>query len=1521
MNAMSSLFRTVPAILLLTFLLFPTGTAWAATVTNPYESNNTAQTGDLRFAVDAGGTVNFLVPGVTFNSSTIAVSITQSDTTIMGSFPNVLPVNIGILSADLLGYAASHKDATASAIAGYIQPRVNAFALALPALTYITSNGDRKVPSTGSTDSQTVINNNKWLIIESSGLSLQGLHFRNVKADYTYATTNPNGGGVVNGLIGNLNSTSGPIRIDRIDGNAFSDIEIAVHGEEANEYLAGGGVIGLRSTSDSASMDYIMGNVFRGITITTDNASGTIGQSAYIEGGGIIGVDGVSSPSAKTGSASIGVLANNLFTDITVQSKDILLGGGLVGLNNNSKSPITDAYDSNSVKLGGVARNIFGNGRLDTSSADIQVLVDYSLRGGGVIGLNGLSTAAVELTSLTENIFAGILVDVGTWMRGGGIVGLQTNESGELGDPDDLKALLNIADGNLFLNLRVEVGDGTTGYLGQNNGLEGGGIIGVRSNKGLGVLNSLTNNIFKHLEVSVTSSTTSHGTLDGGGIVGVSSKGEASIPSVGNNYFDDLTVNVAADLTGGGILGASSETLSILTSVTGNTLRGLNVTVGGELHGGGMIGVNTATDTGGATHTYIATLNDNNFIALDTKVTGEVHGGGIVGGYTANGSASGGIGGGVISDNYFNDLDIEAGSIHGGGIVGFDAAGEATADIDSFQNNRFYATRVATGAGGIISGGGIVGAHAYDGVAGSLNISGNIFGDGIVVEADSIQGGGIVGFDGTGTQAVDKGGSAYIGLFQNNRFYHPTVTTAGAIIGGGVLGVHSKYVAAYISRIHNNIFWRAVIEAGTYIDGGGIVGATGTTDGGGIFGIGSIEDSLFIENRVTANTGNILGGLVYSYGLNDGMTISNSEFFDNTFTVSGSNRVYGTVTVDTGPDGSDNTLTLTATSGRVTVFRNNRIIEGSQERTNSLYFGGIPDPASPAIPDDPESNAALIVDPQAGGAVFLYDPIEVNQTDSTSQNHTFAMNVQGAGEFFWGGDNVFTMNDVQHIDANAVTLHSGSTTTILPAMTLTAVEHNFLLEDGGRLNVMGWGYTWNNVLQGNRMDLNDATLSGHLHFNLMNNTNPSAVSTSLNDKDSVLLKINTPSLDQDTGVDMNGATVSLSNFAAGPALHPGDEFYLMDTGEAGNLAGAAPGRRATARQGLTREYDFLVDDKTKLAEGSGAAQHANRWLVARLEGGARPAGETRILSEGRAAGLAFLIQGASWLPDHSYRQADLALQAENAWTPFGGIDGAYLRTNTDADIDISATNMLAGLAIKRTGDDASILFGGFFDAGWGNYNIGGEFGSSNTHLDGDGYLRYYGGGLLARLRWHNGFRLEGSFRAGALENKFRSKDFTDVDGKYADYEITVPYVAAHAGLGYEWKIAERHTLDLLGRYYWTRQGGATTTLDTGEDITFDPDNSHRVRAGARYTYDRYDDKHLSFYVGAAYEYEFDHKIHAHVDAGEVDVPSLTGPTGIGEIGMIIRPYKDSNFAVELGVQGYTGKRKGASGGIRLGLEF
>jgi hypothetical protein len=531
----------------------------------------------------------------------------------------------------------------------------------------------------------------------------------------------------------------------------------------------------------------------------------------------------------------------------------------------------------------------------------------------------------------------------------------------------------------------------------------------------------------------------------------------------------------------------------------------------------------------------------------------------------------------------------------------------------------------------------------------------------------------------------------------------------------------------------------------------------------------------------------------------------------------------------------------------------------------------------------------------SGGAVALYDPIAVDQVvSSPTDSRTFGMTVRGGGNFLWGGANtVYTgvYNAGIHDIDNQVNLLAGSSTTLLSAMTLTAPNHAFNLNSGARMNVMG-----KNVLD---LSAGSANLLGHLHFNLDG--------TTVNELNTVLLTVSTPS---GVAANIEGAEVSLSSFAAGPMLQPGDQFYLIQTDGANQLAGDPANNRAYARQGLTRGYNFIIDKQS----GAGTEQQ----LVARLENSVSPP-ETRIISEGRAAALGFLVQNGSWLADHSYQQADLAIKQDDTWTAFAGIDGAWFRNDTGGpQADIWGTTMLAGLALKNTGDNSSFLLGGFVHAGYAKYDINGDFGYSRD-MNADGDLRFVGVGLMARQRWHNGFRLEASLRGGSLENRFYSQDLRDTDGTAAQYEISTPYFGAHAGVGYEWKIDDASTLDFLARYYWTRQNGTSTDLPTGEEISFYDDNSHRVRAGSRYTYTV--DEDTAWYVGAALEYEFDSRSRAWAGGHDVDVPEMGGFGGVGEIGLIVRPRDYERFSAEIGLQGYVGNIQGISGGIRIGWEF
>jgi outer membrane autotransporter protein len=339
--------------------------------------------------------------------------------------------------------------------------------------------------------------------------------------------------------------------------------------------------------------------------------------------------------------------------------------------------------------------------------------------------------------------------------------------------------------------------------------------------------------------------------------------------------------------------------------------------------------------------------------------------------------------------------------------------------------------------------------------------------------------------------------------------------------------------------------------------------------------------------------------------------------------------------------------------------------------------------------------------------------------------------------------------------------------------------------------------------------------------------------------------------------------------------------------------------------------------------------------------------ETTAITNGRLAGLAFTGARGTWLADHSYESANIVLSKdlrEDDWrrveAPFAGIDGAWLRVENDhSHIEMDSVNVIAGYAVKtrREGNDgkpdSSFLWGGFIDIGQGNYDTYDEFShvadGAIPDIHGDGTLRSYGLGLMARKEWANGLRLEGSLRAGKLENEFTAVNYLGADNVPMSYETDTPYFGAHVGIARTFKLANpSNEIDLRLRYYWDRQGGETVVLPSGEMVEFGGDDSRRLRFGARYTHE--DDHLRRWYIGAAVEHEFAGNVHGRT--GNFNLPlydnlydlhseSLEGTTGIAELGVDIRPFKDRNFSLATGIQGYFGKYRGVSAGIRFEWEF
>ena len=323
----------------------------------------------------------------------------------------------------------------------------------------------------------------------------------------------------------------------------------------------------------------------------------------------------------------------------------------------------------------------------------------------------------------------------------------------------------------------------------------------------------------------------------------------------------------------------------------------------------------------------------------------------------------------------------------------------------------------------------------------------------------------------------------------------------------------------------------------------------------------------------------------------------------------------------------------------------------------------------------------------------------------------------------------------------------------------------------------------------------------------------------------------------------------------------------------------------------------------------------------------RATDQSKALSEGFLGGLALNLQGADLVAgrgmDSAVRASSGTDDAErHGFAGFGALSGGSLRYNTGSHLDMNSLSLLTGLAWGIDLAPGRLTLGAFFEYGNGSYDTHNSF-TNAASVDGDGNAYYLGGGILARMDFVNigpgRFYAETSGRAGKTHNEYDSSDLRDAAGRKADYDSSSPYYGLHFGTGYVWNINDAATLDLYGKYFWTRQQGDSVGLSTGEHLSFDDINSSRLRFGGRFAYIL--NEHVAPYIGAAWEHEFDGKARAKTNGFDIDAPNLRGNTGIGELGLSLTPSADLPLTIDLGVQGYTGKHEGVTGSLMVKWEF
>jgi hypothetical protein len=384
-----------------------------------------------------------------------------------------------------------------------------------------------------------------------------------------------------------------------------------------------------------------------------------------------------------------------------------------------------------------------------------------------------------------------------------------------------------------------------------------------------------------------------------------------------------------------------------------------------------------------------------------------------------------------------------------------------------------------------------------------------------------------------------------------------------------------------------------------------------------------------------------------------------------------------------------------------------------------------------------------------------------------------------------------------------------------------------------------------------------------------------------------------------------GSTITASTLGGPGPLQPGAVVTLIDGAIAGDLAS----NQATGQHGATISYNWTLDPAAGLVATLNSVQAAP---------------EAKALSEGYLAGTMLVNQGADLIAGkgmHEAMRSSWKKDGGYGFGAFGAISGGRSKYNTGSHVDMSSLSLLAGLSWGADLAPGRLTLGAFFEYGTGSYDTYNAFATGDSHGKGDTY--HLGGGILGRMDFvesgPGNFYTEASFRAGGLHNDYRNSDLRDSMGRKADYDSFSAYYGIHAGVGYIWKFTEQASLDIYGKFFWARQQGDSVRLSTGDPVKFKDVDSLRTRLGARFAYAIND--YVASYIGAAWEHEFDGKARATTYGYGIDKPSLFGSTGIGELGLNLKPSKDLPLSFDLGVQGYVGKRQGVTGSLQAKFEF
>ena len=383
--------------------------------------------------------------------------------------------------------------------------------------------------------------------------------------------------------------------------------------------------------------------------------------------------------------------------------------------------------------------------------------------------------------------------------------------------------------------------------------------------------------------------------------------------------------------------------------------------------------------------------------------------------------------------------------------------------------------------------------------------------------------------------------------------------------------------------------------------------------------------------------------------------------------------------------------------------------------------------------------------------------------------------------------------------------------------------------------------------------------------------------------------------------DLADTTVKL--VASDSGLQAGQQITLVQA-NSGVITNTTSLDQATLKKNSNAFISYDFEEVTGLSDA----------IAVIVAGKEADTANARALVESRVAGVSLLNQGADMLVNQGLGTVKANAADFGEVYGFAMMGGSTSHYNTGSFVKANTYNIIAGVAKKTPVKNGDWHTGIYFENGHSNYNTHNE-GTDGAAVRGDGDAIYNGGGIIARFDSASGIYGEAGLRAGSIKNKFGGFSYNGAAGGYEDKST---YYGAHVGLGKMIEVNKNTSLDVYGRYFYAHQAGSDFEV-LGDEVAAASVSSERLQLGCRVT--RQTAPHVSYYGGAAWEYEFDGVADMAVAGVGLAAPTLKGSSGIIELGVRLEPVKDSRITLDLGAQGYFGKRRGFSGGLQVNYSF